>query len=144
PATAESAWSPQFQTTQLDRYAVYRIWRNLPVVGKQAYGGGALFLLIEDLQSLTPGCLLLVIDLTQIQDRSLYSAAAGHAAVFHEAEVAVVLAVLIAICAAQEHWKQQHARNPAACIEGRSSLCRFQQGCIAGARLPPRVLGKLP
>jgi hypothetical protein len=91
-----------------------RIGRNFPVVREQAHGGVALFVLVEDVQSLAPCGLLLVVDLAQVQHGPLYRLATQQAPVFDDAEAAAVLAVLVAIGAAQKHRKQQHARNPTA------------------------------
>ena len=63
----ENPRTPQFQAAQPHLHAVYDIARNLPIVREQAQRCVALFLLIEYLQRLAPGCLLLVIDLAQIQ-----------------------------------------------------------------------------
>jgi hypothetical protein len=45
----------------------------------------------------------------------------GDPTILHDAEAAMILAVFVAIRAAQKHRKQQNARNPADRKEGRSS-----------------------
>src|ERR1035437_7661772 len=91
---------------------VQRVGGNLPVVGKQTHAGVALFVFIEHIQCLAPRSLLLVVDLAQIQNRPLHRLVAGQSPILHDAEVAVILAVLLAVGAAQKHGKQQHGRNP--------------------------------
>jgi hypothetical protein len=44
-----------------------------------------------------------IVDLAQIQDGPLYRPAARHSPVLNNAEVPVILAVLLSICASQEH-----------------------------------------
>ena len=102
PAIAEGPRPPQFQPAQLHLDAVQRIGGNFPVIREQAHGGVALFVFVEDLQRLAPRGLLLVVDLAQIQHRPLHRLAAGQPPILHDAEVAVVLAVLLSVrCCAE-------------------------------------------
>src|SRR5262249_54292107 len=55
------------------------------------------------LQRLAPGCLLLIVDLPQIKHGTLHRPAIRYTPVLDDAEVAVVLAVLLAAGAAQKH-----------------------------------------
>ena len=103
PAVAEYPRPPQFQPAQLHLHAVDRIGGKFPVVRKQTQRPIALFFLIEHLQRLAPRCLLLIVDLAQIQHCPLHRLAARHTAILHDAEVAMVLAVLLPVCAAQKH-----------------------------------------
>src|SRR5450631_495830 len=111
PATAEGSWPPKFEPTQPHGHAIHRVGRNLAIIREQTQGGVALLLLVEDLQCLAPGYLLLIINLAQIQHGSLYRLTARYAAILHDTEVAVVLAVLPAVGAAEKHRKQKSARN---------------------------------
>jgi len=112
-AVAEDPRPPQFQPTQLYLYAVHRIDWYLPVLREQTHARVALLLLVEDIQRLPPCGLLLVIDLAQIQNRPPYGSIARQAAILHDAEVAVILGVLLPVCP-QERRKLQNARLPAA------------------------------
>jgi hypothetical protein len=78
---------------------------------------------------------LLIVDLAQIQDGSLHGSIAGQPTILYHAEVAVTLAVLLPVCAAQEHRKQQNARLRAVWKGGRSSLSCFQESHVGGKRL---------
>jgi hypothetical protein len=77
---------------------------------------------VKHFERLAPCSLLLIVGLAQIQNLPLHGLAAGHAAILDDAEVAMVLPVLLAIRAAQKHAKQQNARVPIGKTEGRSSL----------------------
>jgi len=103
PAVAEHAWPPQLQTAQPNLCAVHGIGGKLAIVREQTHRGEALFRLVEYLQRLSPRRLLLIVDLAEIQDRALRRFAAGQPSVLDDAEVAMVLAVFLAIRAAQKH-----------------------------------------
>src|SRR6185295_10199366 len=103
PAAAEYARTLQFQTAQAHRNAVDGIGGKLPVIGKQTHGGEALFGFVEHIERLSPCRLLLVVDLAQIKNGALRCLAAGQPPVLDNAEVAVILAVLASIRAAQKH-----------------------------------------
>ena len=77
PAVAEDARPLQFQAAQADLYAVDGIGRKVPVIGKQAHGGEALFGFIEYFERLSPRRLLPVIDLAEVENGALRSLAAG-------------------------------------------------------------------
>jgi hypothetical protein len=62
-----------------------------------------LLVLIEDRQGSAPRRLLLVVYLAQVQHRPLRRFGGRDLMILDDAEVAVVLDVLLAICAAQEH-----------------------------------------
>ena len=62
-----------------------------------------MLVLVEDRQRLAPRGLLLVVDLPQVEYGPLHGLACGDALVLDDAEVAVVFAVLLAICATEEH-----------------------------------------
>src|ERR1700681_121946 len=94
-------------------HTVQRVGWNLPVVREQAHCGVALFRFVEHLQRFAPCGLLLIVDFAQIQNRPLYGSIARQAAILHDTEVAMILAVLLPVCAAQEHRKQND-RLPAA------------------------------
>src|SRR6266508_284611 len=109
PTVAEGPRASQFQTAQFYLDAVHGILRQRTIFRKQAQLGEPLLLLIEDRQCLAPRCLLLVVDLAQVQHGPLDGPVRGHPLVLHDAEVAVILAVLLSICAAQ---KQGNSRMP--------------------------------
>ena len=68
---------------------------------------------VEDFQRPPPGLLLAVVDLAQIQHLALGGAAAGGAAVLHDAEIPMRLAVLPAIVLPQKHERRlSHFGNP--------------------------------
>jgi hypothetical protein len=68
--------------------------RRLPIVGQQCDLSGLLAVLVKCLDRPAPRSTLAVTDLAQIQHVSLHHAPARHPAVFHDAPVAVLLAVL--------------------------------------------------
>jgi hypothetical protein len=92
PATAEQPRPPQFQAAQFHLQTVDRIGRNLPVVGKQTQIGILLLLIIKHRQRLAPCRLLLIVDLTEIEDGSLHRLVGSNTMVFYDAEVAMILA----------------------------------------------------
>jgi hypothetical protein len=107
PAVAEAARAPQLQPAQPHLHAVERVGRQFPIVGEQAQAGVALLLLVEHIERLAPGRLLLVVDLTQVEHGTLHGPAARYATVLDDAEIAVVLAVLPTVGAAQKHRKHR-------------------------------------
>src|SRR3984885_13668849 len=124
-AVAERAWPPQFEPAQFDLRTVQRVGGNLPVVREKTHCRVALFGFIEDVQRLAPRRLLLVVNLAQIQNCALCRLPTRQPPVFHHTEVAMILAVLLAVGAAQKHLQQQNARNPVRKKEGRSSPSPF-------------------
>src|SRR5581483_2710268 len=103
PAAAEDARTLQFQPAQPYLHAVDGVGGKIPIVGKQAHRGEALFGFVKHFKRLAPRRLLPVVDLTEIENSALRRLAAGHAPVFNNAEVAMIFAVLAAIRAAQKH-----------------------------------------
>jgi hypothetical protein len=77
---------------------------------------------VEDLQGLAPARRLAIVDLSQIQHPALHDSAGLQAPAFLDAEVAVLLAVLLPPVASQEHAPVENAMLFGACIEGRSAL----------------------
>src|SRR5208337_4104806 len=57
----------------------------------------------EHVQRLAPCSLLLVVDLAQVQHRPLHGPGTRQPAILHHAEVAVSLAILFSLSAAQKH-----------------------------------------
>jgi hypothetical protein len=108
---AKRSRPPQFELTQFHSHTIQRVGGNLSVLRKQAQCRVALFFLDKHVQRFPPGGLLLVVDLAQIQHCPLRRFAARYAAVLDHAEVAMLFAVLLAVCAVQKHLKQQHARK---------------------------------
>jgi hypothetical protein len=88
-------------------HAIQGVSRKGAVLGKQAERPRWLLGFIKDFQSLPPGPLLAVIDLSQKQDLPLHDPARTNPTVLDHAPVAVLLAVLDAPFAAQKH--AQHA-----------------------------------
>src|SRR5258708_6390575 len=75
--------------------------------GKQTQVRILLLLFIKYRKRLAPCCLLLVVDLTQIENRSLHRSVGSQTMVFNDAEVAMILAVFVAVDAAQKHDKRR-------------------------------------
>jgi hypothetical protein len=82
---------------------VDHIGRNLAVVGKQTQVLILLFLFIKYRQRLAPSRLLLIVDLTEIENGSLHRLAGGDTMIFYDAEVAMIFAVFFAMDATQKH-----------------------------------------
>jgi len=82
---------------------------SLGVVGQRPFGRkqrelpGAPAVLVEGLDLSTPGGMLAVVDLAEIQNRLLHHPAAGTASALDNAPVAVLLAILDSPCGAQVH-----------------------------------------
>ena len=125
PATPEHARPAQLQAAQLHLQTVHGIGGNRPVLGKQTQGGVALLALIKDLQALAPGGLLLIVDLSQVQHRPLHRLLRAHPPVLDDAEIAVILAVLLAMAAAQKHGRRSMTETGIRKQGGRSSPQRF-------------------
>src|SRR5215831_13518298 len=142
PAVAEHSRPPQFQPAQLYRHTVQRISRQFPVVREQAHGGVTFFVLDKYIQRSSPGGLLLVVDLAQVQNRPLHGLTASQPMILDDAEVAVVLAILSSVGAAQEHGKQQNARVLSERKEGRSSLSGFPRTRVGAKGLGTYALAK--
>src|SRR5579872_5227459 len=109
PATTEDARTLQFQPAQAHLHAVDGIGGNFPIVGKQTHGGEALFGFAEYIERLAPRRLLLIVDLAEIENGALRGLAPGQPPVLDHAEIPMILAVLVPVCAAQKH------RSAAAC-----------------------------
>src|SRR5215831_14689125 len=109
PAVAEWTGTPQFQPTEFYLNAVDGVLRQGTIVGEQIQIGVLLLVLIENGQCLPPRCLLLVVDLAQVEHGALHRLGGGDSLILDDAEVAMILAVLLAICAAQ---KQAISRMP--------------------------------
>jgi len=77
-----------------------RIGGNLAVVGKQTQVRILSLLFIKHRKRLAPGPLLLVVDLAEIENGSLYRLVGSDAMVFYDAELAMIFAVFFAIVAA--------------------------------------------
>src|SRR6187431_1078593 len=73
------------------------------ILGKQRDLSGMSIALVERFDRVAPCCSLVIVDLSQIQHMPLHRAPAGHTAVFNDAPVAVLLAVLAANLLAQKH-----------------------------------------
>src|SRR5438477_4238056 len=125
PAVAKHPRPAQFHLAEFHLDTGAGFGRNLPIFRKQTQGRVPLAALVEHLQALAPRRFLAVVDLTQIEDRSL-----GHplllfrsyATVLHDAEIAMLLAVLLPHLGAEKHGGGQDGRNRAGGEEGRSAL----------------------
>ena len=73
------------------------------VVAQKRDGFGSHQAVLEDLNALLPRLLLAVTDFTEVEHMALEHLAPGHAPVFHDAPIAVQLAVFRPRFAAQEH-----------------------------------------
>src|SRR5215467_5145059 len=142
PAVAEHSRPPQFQPAQFYLHTVQRISRQFPVVREQAHGGVTFFVLDKYIQRSSPGGLLLVVDLAQVQNRPLHGLTASQPMILDDAEVAVVLAILSSVGAEQEHGKQQNARVLSERKEGRSSLSGFPRTRVVAKGLGTYALAK--
>jgi hypothetical protein len=77
--------------------------RTDPIFGKQRYRARSGLALLKDLDGLAPSLLLAVVDLAQIKRGPLNHSSAGDTAVFHQAVVAMLLAVFLSRRVAQKH-----------------------------------------
>jgi hypothetical protein len=109
PAGTERARATQFQAAQFHLQAVDRISGNLAVIGKQTQVRILLLLVIKHCQRLAPGRLLVIVNLAEIENGSLYRLVRSSAMVFYDAEVAMILTIFFAMNAGQEHV---HCRLP--------------------------------
>src|SRR6266550_7141221 len=100
PAATEEPRAPQFETVQFHLQTVDCIGGNLAVIRKQTQVRILLLLFIEYRKRLAPCRLLLIVDLAEIEDRSLHRLAGSNAMVFYDAEVAMIFAVFFAMDAA--------------------------------------------
>jgi hypothetical protein len=100
PAVAEQTRPPQFQAAQFHLQTIDRIGGNLAIVGKQTQVRILSLLFIKHRKRLAPCPLLLVVDLAEIEDGSLYRIVGSDAMVFYDAEIAMIFAVFFAIVAA--------------------------------------------
>jgi len=103
PAAAERTRSPQLQSAQLHLQTVHRSGGKFSIFRKQTQRARTLSLLVKHVQTLAPRPFLLIVDLAQIQHRPLRGLPRGQTAIFHDAEVSMILAVLLPVCASQKH-----------------------------------------
>ncbi len=103
PTATPLSWAAKSQTTEPDMHHIVIQRRRRTILRKQRDLFAGLPALIERLDRLAPCGALAVIDLAQIKHVPLHRPAAGHAAVLHDAPVAVLLAVLAAKLVAQKH-----------------------------------------
>ena len=116
PAGAPLPWPMQPQTAQSDMHHIAVQCRCVPILGKQRDLSGLLAVLVKRLDRPAPRAPLRIIDLAQVQHMPLHRAAAGHAAVLHDAPVAMLLPVLPANLVAQKH--RRRLSKPAAVSQG--------------------------
>jgi hypothetical protein len=88
---------------------IQSVGRNFAVFREQAQRRRPLLGFIKNFQRLPPGRLLAIVDLSQKQDLPLHHPPRAHPAILHHAEIAVGLAVLASLFAAQKH--PQHASS---------------------------------
>src|SRR5271157_499651 len=113
PAVAERTGAPQLHLAELHLDAVDSIEGNRPIFRKQAQRTVPLPLLIKHRERLTPGRLLAVVDLPEVQHLPLRHLAGGQSPAFDHIEVAVPFAVLDARIATQEHCSTAECQTPA-------------------------------
>src|ERR1700687_3403838 len=101
PAATKQTRPPQFQAAQFHLQTIDRIGGNLAVVGKQTQIRIFLLLFIKHRKRLAPCPLLLVIDLAEIENGSLYRLLGSDAMVFHDAEIAMIFAVFFAFASSR-------------------------------------------
>jgi hypothetical protein len=111
PAASKQARPPQLEAAEAHRHGVQRVGGNRTILREQAHRGVTLVGLVEYLQRPSPRSLLLIVDLAQIQNRTLRRLAAGQTTVLDDAEVTMVLAVLTPIGAAQKHPLAAECQN---------------------------------
>jgi hypothetical protein len=76
---------------------------DLPVVRKQAHDRKISFVLVKNLQGLAPSGLLAIIDLSQVHHGTIHHRLTRNATTLHNAEVAVLFAILLATMNFQMH-----------------------------------------
>jgi hypothetical protein len=100
-----------------------------PIFGEQRDLPGAAAALVERFDRLAPSYLLRIVDLAEIPHVALHRAAATDAAVFNDAPIPVLLAVLVARLVAQEHAGRVPNR-PVVAQESRSALQPVWANCF--------------
>ena len=103
PTITEEPWMFEPQLRKLDLEAIEHVGRNLAVLGEQTDLFSELIGFIDHLQTLAPGGLLGVVDLTQMENCALGGVAGAQPAVFDDAPVAMNLAVFFASVETQKH-----------------------------------------
>src|SRR5258708_3976773 len=128
--TGEPAGAPLARAMQLHRIEPHLHPKALGMIGHRPLGRkqGKLSMppvpLVEPLDHPTPRHLLAVVDLAQIQNRTLHHTTARTAPAFDNAPVTVLLAVLPASRESQVHGPRGYAETQTR-KEGRSSLHAF-------------------
>ena len=125
PAATEQTRAPQFEAAQFHLQAVDRIDGNLAIVGEQTQVRILLLLIVKHRQRFAPCRLLLIVDLAEIENGSLHRLVGSDAMVFYDAEVAMILAVFLAMDAAQKHADSRLPELRCQREETWSSLYRF-------------------
>jgi len=123
PAIPVRPRTPQLHRAQLYPDRVKDICGNRTVFWKQTQCGRAPLLFIEHLQRFTPGCLLAVVDLSQIQHPPLYHLAGLQPPTFFDAVVAMFFTVLLPSVTSQEHAPVQNARLLSSFLLYRGWVC---------------------
>src|SRR5260370_9137190 len=100
---AEHSRPSQLQPAQPHLQAVHRVGWNWLIVREQTHRRVTLSVLLEPLQRFPPRCLLPVVDLAQIQNGPLCRLPAQQTPILYDAEVAMILPILLAVCSAQKH-----------------------------------------
>src|SRR5207244_6014107 len=103
PTASKYARPSQFQFPEPHLNPIAHTCGNGVVVRKQAHRGVLLPVFVEYRQALSPCFFLLVVDLSQIQHRSLCRATRREPTIFHNAEIPMDLPVLLALRASQKH-----------------------------------------
>jgi hypothetical protein len=106
PAVSKHARIPQLQFAEPNLNAIDGVVGKDSVLGKQTHGRVLLPILIKHRQTFSPRRFLLIVDLSQLQNRSLRHLARRQPAAFHHAEVSVQLAVFLPPCASQIHLER--------------------------------------
>jgi len=88
-----------------------RMLRNHPIGGKQGELSMPLRAFIESFDLTTPGLMLAVIDLAEIQHLALNDLAAGTAPVLDDIPITMLFAVFDAFVESQEHANQLSQKN---------------------------------
>ena len=103
PAVAEGARAKQLQLGDTQRDRIERIGGDFAIIGKEAGGGVALAIFIEDVEGFSPGDLLRVVDFAEVEDLALVRFPIGQPTILDDGEVAVKLAVLSACDGSKKH-----------------------------------------
>jgi len=107
PAIAKPPRPPQLHPAQLDSNRIHLLRpqrrRFQQRLLSKRLDRLALALAVKAVEQVLPGCLLQLVDLSQIQHRALGDLVVGHTTILHHTVIVVNLAIFLALGASQEH-----------------------------------------